>query len=83
MKTRTWRSAILRFASGAIGTVSVSDSIASPMELGVHVRARTRRIRLLQQSTYFIGGSEGSLSVPDLAGLETPGRAGLVEPDAS
>ena len=58
-------SAILRFASGAIGTVTVSDSIASPWSWEF-TSGENPAYPSTQQSTYFIGGSEGSISVPDL-----------------
>lgn len=58
-------SALLEFASGAIGTVTVSDSIVAPwsweMTAGEYpIYPRT------SQSCYLIGGSAGSLSLPDL-----------------
>ena len=58
-------SAILRFASGAIGTVSVSDSIVSPWSWEF-TSDENPAYPSTQQSTYFIGGSEGSISLPDL-----------------
>jgi predicted dehydrogenase len=58
-------SAILRFKSGAIGTVSVSDSIAAPWSWEF-TSDENPAYPSTQQSTYFIGGSEGSISVPDL-----------------
>ena len=58
------RSAILRFQrpnwnSHGIGQYRLS------LELGVHV-GENPAYPSTQQSTYFIGGSEGSISVPDL-----------------
>ena len=58
-------SAILRFACGAIGTVSVSDSIVSPWSWEF-TSDENPAYPSTQQSTYFIGGSEGSISLPDL-----------------
>ncbi len=58
-------SAILRFASGAIGTVSVSDSIASPWSWEF-TSDENPAYPSTQQSTYLIGGTEGSISLPDL-----------------
>ena len=57
--------AILRMENGAIGTLTVSDSVVSPwsweMTSGEYpVYSSTA------QSCYMLGGSEGSLSVPDL-----------------
>lgn len=58
-------SAILRFESGAIGTVSVSDSIASPWSWEF-TSGENHAYPSTQQSTYLIGGSAGSISLPDL-----------------
>jgi len=58
-------SAILRFASGAIGTVSVSDSIVSPWSWEF-TSDENPAYPSTEQSTYFIGGSEASITVPDL-----------------
>lgn len=57
--------AVLRFENGAIGTITVSDSIAAPWswELTSHedpIYPKTA------ESSYMIGGSNGSLSIPDL-----------------
>lgn len=58
-------SAILRFANGAIGTVTVSDSIASPWSWEF-TSNENPVYPSTQQSTYFIGGSKGSISIPDM-----------------
>lgn len=57
--------AVLSFENGAIGTITVSDSIVAPwsweMTSGEYpIYPKT------SQSSYLIGGSHGSLSVPDL-----------------
>ena len=56
---------LLRFQSGALGTITISDSIVSPWswettsgEYPVYPK--------LPQSCYQIGGSHGALSLPDL-----------------
>ncbi len=58
-------SAVLGFANGAIGTVTVSDSIVSPwsweftaQEYPVYPYA--------DESSLLIGGSEGAISIPDI-----------------
>jgi predicted dehydrogenase len=57
--------AVLTFANGAIGTITVSDSIVSPWSW--ELTAREYPIYpATNQSCYMLGGSEGSLSVPDL-----------------
>lgn len=58
-------SALLTFANGAIGTVSVSDSIAAPWSW--EMTAREHPIYPpTSESCYMIGGSRGALSLPDL-----------------
>ncbi len=62
--------AVVRFASGAIGTVSVSDSVVSPWSW----ETTSREYPIYpptDQSCYVFGGSEGALSVPDMR-LWTP-----------
>ncbi len=57
--------AVLRFENGAIGTITVSDSIVSPWSW--ELTAREYPIYpATSQSCYLLGGSHGSLSVPDL-----------------
>lgn len=58
--------AVLRFANGALGTVVLSDSVTSPWcwdfcagEQDVYPRQNVQ--------SHFIGGTHGSLSLPDLA----------------
>lgn len=57
--------AILRFASGVLGTVTVSDSVAAPWSW--ELTARENPVYpWTGQSCYFLGGARGALSVPDL-----------------
>ena len=57
--------AVLKFENGVIGTVTVSDSIVSPWSW--ELTSREYPIYpMTSESCYMIGGSEGSLSVPDL-----------------
>ena len=58
--------ALLRFADGGIGTVTVSDSIVSPWSWE-YTSQEYPIYPFTGQSAYQIGGSHGSLSVPDLA----------------
>ena len=58
-------SALLSFASGAVATVSVSDAIAAPWSWELTSGENPVYPRT-DQSCYQIGGSRGSLSVPDL-----------------
>lgn len=57
--------AVLRFRSGAIGTITVSDSIVSPWSWEL-TSSEYPIYPPTQESCYLIGGSHGSLSVPDL-----------------
>ncbi len=57
--------AVMKFANGAIGTITVSDSIVSPWSW--ELTSREYPIYpATPESCYKIGGSEGALSVPDL-----------------
>ena len=57
--------AVLSFKNGAIGTITVSDSIVSPWSW--EMTSREYPIYPPSpESCYMIGGSRGSLSVPDL-----------------
>ncbi|WP_040305298.1 Gfo/Idh/MocA family protein [Ahrensia sp. R2A130] len=57
--------ALLRFANGAVGTLSVADGIASPWSWE-HTSGEYPIYPVTQESCYRLGGTEGSLSVPDL-----------------
>jgi predicted dehydrogenase len=58
-------SALLRFANGALGTLSVSDSIVAPWSWEF-TSSENSVYPCTHQSCYFIGGSEGALSIPDM-----------------
>ena len=57
--------AVLRFASGAIATISVSDSIVGPWSWELTARENPA-YPATSESCYLIGGSEGGMSLPDL-----------------
>ena len=57
--------AVLSFASGAIATISVSDSIVAPWSWELTARENPA-YPATSESCYLIGGSEGGLSLPDL-----------------
>ena len=58
--------ALLRFVNGAVGTVSVSDGIVAPWSW--EFTSREYPIYpFTGQSAYQIGGTQGSLSIPDLS----------------
>jgi len=57
--------AVLKFENGAIGTITVSDSIVAPWSW--ELTSREYPIYPpTSESCYMLGGSHGSLSVPDL-----------------
>ncbi len=57
--------AVLRFENGAIGTISVSDSVVAPWSWELTSQEYPIYPRT-SESCYLIGGSHGSLSLPDL-----------------
>ena len=57
--------AVLQFDNGAVGTISVSDSIAAPWSWE-HTSREYPIYPSTPENCYLIGGSDGSLSVPDL-----------------
>ena len=57
--------AVLRFESGAVCTITVSDSVVSPWSW--ELTSREYPIYpATNESCYLIGGSEGALSIPDM-----------------
>lgn len=71
--------AVLRFESGAICTISVSDSVVSPWSW--ELTSREYPIYpSTDESCYLIGGSEGALSVPDLRLWQHEGGASWWNP---
>ena len=57
--------ALLTFQSGAIATISVADTIAAPWSWELTARENPA-YPATNESCYLIGGSRGSLSIPDL-----------------
>ena len=57
--------AVLKFQSGAIATISVSDSIVAPWSWELTARENPA-YPATSESCYLIGGSKGGLSLPDL-----------------
>ena len=70
---------LLRFASGALGTVNISDTITAPWswEQGA---AENPVYPPARQNCYFIGGTEASLAIPRLELWRNEGRRGWWEP---
>jgi predicted dehydrogenase len=70
---------ILKFANGALGTINVTDTVVAPWSweqtTGENpIYPRTDR------SCYYIGGTHGSLTLPELAVWSNPGKRGWHEP---
>ena len=64
--------ALLRFRSGALATLSVSDAIAAPWSWET-TSGENPAYPATDQSCALLGGSEGSLSLPDLTLRRHPG----------
>ena len=71
--------AVLRFASGALGTVTVADTIVSPWSWEL-TAGENPVYPHTSQSCYFLGGSHGSLSLPDLTLWESNGTRSWWQP---
>ncbi|MGV6872289.1 Gfo/Idh/MocA family protein [Pseudochelatococcus sp. B33] len=56
---------ILRFANGALGTLSLSDTVSSPWSWEM-TSGENKFYAQTDEVCYFFGGTEGSLSVPRL-----------------
>ena len=71
--------ALLKFKSGVLGTLSLSDAIASPWSWEAS-SGENSDFPATQESCYMIGGTEGSLSVPDLRAWQHEGEGHWKEP---
>jgi predicted dehydrogenase len=69
----------LRFANGALGTVTASDSVVSPWSWELTSGENPAYPRQ-DQSCYQIGGTLGALSVPQLEFWSNPGKRSWLEP---
>lgn len=70
---------LLRFANGALGTVSVSDTIAAPWSWEFTAEENPA-YHPSKQSCYFIGGTHGSMELPQPAIWRHPEERGWWEP---
>jgi predicted dehydrogenase len=57
--------AVLRFASGAVGTISVADGVVSPWSWEMTAKEYPVYPET-GESCYMLGGTEGALSIPEL-----------------
>jgi predicted dehydrogenase len=70
---------LLRFASGALGAITVSDTIVAPWSWEL-TTGENPAYPHTDQSCYQIGGTHGSLSVPKLETWFNPAKRGWWEP---
>ncbi|MEM9045538.1 MAG: Gfo/Idh/MocA family oxidoreductase [Pseudomonadota bacterium] len=71
--------ALLRFANGAIGTVTASDTITAPWSWE-QTAGENPAYPKTEETAYMIGGTHGSLSIPRLELWRHPGPRGWWEP---
>lgn len=70
---------LLRFASGALGTVNVCDGTVAPWSWELTARENPA-YPATPENCYWLGGTEGSLSLPNLALWSNPGKRSWWEP---
>lgn len=70
---------VLRFGSGALGTVNVSDTVVAPWSWELTARENPA-YPSTSELCYQIGGTEGSLSLPNLALWSHPNHRSWFEP---
>ncbi|PPQ28139.1 Gfo/Idh/MocA family protein [Rhodopila globiformis] len=70
---------LLRFASGVLGTMTVSDTIVSPWGWDVTAGENAAFPRTAE-SCHFIGGTQGSLTIPHLDVWHSKTRPDWLEP---
>ena len=71
--------AVLRFENGAIGTITVSDVIVSPWSWELTARENPA-YPPTAQSCYLLGGTQGSLSLPDVTLWQNNGQRSWWQP---
>lgn len=70
---------VLTFANGALGTVNVSDTIVAPWSWELTARENAM-YPATAEACYLIGGTHGSLSLPNLSVWSNPARRSWWEP---
>lgn len=63
----------LRFASGALATIAVSDCVSAPWSWEMSARENPA-YPITDQSCYTISGTHGALSIPDMTFWQHPGK---------
>ena len=64
---------IMEFDSGVLGTVTISDTVAAPWSWEL-TAGENPAYPKTDMACYMIGGTKGSLSVPDLSLWQHPGK---------
>ena len=70
---------ILEFQNGALGTVSISDTIAAPWSWEL-TAGENPVYPKTNMACYMVGGTKGSLSIPDMRLWAHPGKQSWWEP---
>ncbi|SMX44685.1 Gfo/Idh/MocA family protein [Actibacterium lipolyticum] len=70
---------LLKFANGALGTMTVSDTIVAPWSWELTARENPA-YPAHNESCYMIGGTRGSISLPNLTIWQNQGSRGWHEP---
>jgi predicted dehydrogenase len=70
---------LLRFASGALGAISIADTVVAPWSWELTTGENPDYPRQ-EQACYQIGGTHGSLSIPQLEIWSNAGKRGWREP---
>ena len=70
---------LLRFADGALGTISLSDTVTAPFSWELTARENPA-YPATDQACYLIGGTKGSLALPNLTLWSNPGPRSWWEP---
>ncbi|CAO3437509.1 Gfo/Idh/MocA family protein [Azospirillum endophyticum] len=77
---------LLRFASGVLATITLSDCVAAPWSYDLAsgefdlMSGKAGRIDRGREDTHFISGTEGSLTLPNLRHYSFAGEAGWSNP---
>jgi predicted dehydrogenase len=70
---------LVRFANGALGTVNASDTIVAPLSWELTARENPS-YPATAEACYWIGGTHGSLALPNLALWSNPDKRSWWEP---
>lgn len=70
---------LVRFANGALGTITVSDTIVSPWSWEL-TAGEDPAYRQTDEACYLIGGTHGSLELPNARLWRNPGKRSWWEP---